>query len=80
LCTASPGATLGLAKRIFGKVLLQTLILKTLSEFFCIFLIIFGRSFLFRHAGLDPASRRSSKDWIPGFAGMTTLIEGTIYK
>jgi len=35
---------------------------------------------LFRHAGLDPASRRSSKDWIPAFAGMTTLIEGAILK
>ena len=29
----------------------------------------------FRHAGLDPASRRSWKDWIPVFTGMTILIE-----
>src|SRR4030042_3001571 len=35
---------------------------------------------MFRHAGLDPASRRSSKYWIPAFAGMTILIEGVIYK
>jgi len=35
---------------------------------------------MFRHAGLDPASRRSRKSWIPAFAGMTTLIEGVICK
>ena len=27
------------------------------------------------HAGLDPASRRSRKDWIPAFAGMTAFLE-----
>jgi len=35
---------------------------------------------MFGHAGLDPASRRSRKSWIPAFAGMTTLIEGVICK
>ncbi len=32
------------------------------------------------HAGLDPASRRFRKIWIPAFAGMTILIEAAIYK
>jgi hypothetical protein len=35
---------------------------------------------LFRHAGLDPASRKCLKGWIPAFAGMTILIERAIYK
>ena len=51
---------------------------------------------LFRHAGLDPASRRRPDEsrepsqtlgpgfhrepWIPAFAGMTILIEMAIYK
>jgi hypothetical protein len=30
---------------------------------------------LFRHAGLDPASRDPQKHWIPAFAGMTTSYE-----
>ena len=33
-----------------------------------------------RHAGPDPAYRRSRKSWIPAFAGMTILIERAIYK
>jgi hypothetical protein len=28
-----------------------------------------------RHAGPDPVSRRSRKEWIPAFAGMTTFLE-----
>jgi hypothetical protein len=32
---------------------------------------------LFRHAGLDPASRRPWKNWIPAFAGMTAFL-GTV--
>ncbi len=51
---------------------------------------------LFRHAGLDPASRRRAGEsrepsqilnpgfhrgpWVPAFAGMTSLIERAIYK
>ncbi len=34
---------------------------------------------LFRHAGLDPASRMSRKHWILAFAGMTHLFENDIY-
>jgi len=34
---------------------------------------------LFRHAGLDPASRRSWKYWIPAFAGMTTFMKTVVY-
>jgi hypothetical protein len=35
-------------------------------------------NFFFRHAGLDPASRGSWKNWIPAFAGMTSLSETAI--
>jgi hypothetical protein len=35
---------------------------------------------LFRHAGLDPASRDPKKNWIPAFAGMTKKRQKAIYK
>jgi hypothetical protein len=30
---------------------------------------------MIRHAGLDPASRACSDDWIPAFAGMTAIFD-----
>lgn len=40
--TASPGATFGLTEGISATVLLRTVILETVLELFCTFLIILG--------------------------------------